>query len=139
MRFRINLKEDVQRREFSKMSDLINFDKKKKGFFEGMEDPQNMKGFESQLKDYISGKITAEELLKKYNSFNDIKRKSISGSINYKKFNSFTNNFEEDKNTKNNLMRGTMANPRKIFSLDNDINKKQEKRKRRERIKHMII
>jgi len=132
MRFRINLKEDVQRREFSKMSDLINFDKKKKGFFEGMEDPQNMKGFESQLKDYISGKITAEELLKKYNSFNDIKRKSISGSINYKKFNSFTNNFEEDKNTKNNLMRGTMANPRKIFSLDNDINKNQEKRKNEE-------
>ena len=37
MRFRINLKEDVQRREFSKISDLINFDKRKKGFYEGME------------------------------------------------------------------------------------------------------
>ena len=47
MRFRINLKEDVQRREFSKMSDLINFDKKKKGFYDGLENMvKNKKGFE---------------------------------------------------------------------------------------------
>jgi hypothetical protein len=73
MRFRINLKEDVQRREFSKMSDLINFDKKKKGFYDGLENMvKNKKGFEGYLKEYISGKISVEELFKKYNSMNNI-------------------------------------------------------------------
>ena len=59
MRFRINLKEDVERREFARMSNLINFDKKKKGFYEGLDDINklNNKVLEGKLKDYISGKI----------------------------------------------------------------------------------
>ena len=39
IRFRINMKEDVKRREYSQMSDLINFDKKKKGFYDGINEP----------------------------------------------------------------------------------------------------
>ena len=129
MRFRTNLKEDVQRREFSKMADLINFDKKKKGFYEGVIEglAKSNKIFEVHLKDYISGKITAEELLKKYNSVSNIneqKRKSmVGGNMNsIKKFNSFANDlYDNDKNNINNLLRGSMANPlRKKFSLEID-------------------
>ena len=129
MRFRTNLKEDVQRREFYKMADLINFDKKKKSFYEGVIEglAKSNKIFEGHLKDYISGKISAEELLKKYNSMSNIngqKRKSmVGGSINsFKKFNSFADDlYENDKNSINNLLRGTMANPlRKKFSLEID-------------------
>ena len=67
IRFRVNLKEDVKRREFSHMSDLINFDKKKKpSFYEGVYDIDIIKkGFASQLKDYIEGRITADQLFKK--------------------------------------------------------------------------
>ena len=114
MRFRINLKEDVQRREFSKMSDLINFDKKKKGFYDGLENMvKNKKGFEGYLKEYISGKISVEELFKKYNSFSN-------------------NLIEEDKNNINNLLRGSMAMPRKKMSIDNDQIRKSNKKKHEE-------
>ena len=68
IRFRINMKEDVKRREYSQMSDLINFDKKKKGFYDGIIDqPQKnyKKLFGSQIKDYIEGKITADQLFRK--------------------------------------------------------------------------
>ena len=66
IRFRINLQEDVKRREYYQMSDLINFDKKKKGFYDGIYDHNIIKrGFTSQLKDYIEGKITADQLFKK--------------------------------------------------------------------------
>ena len=67
IRFRINLKEEIKRREYSHMSDLINFDKKKKpGFYEGVYDANIIKkGFSSQLKDYIEGRIKAEDLFKK--------------------------------------------------------------------------
>ena len=66
IRFRINLKEDVNRREYSHMSDLINFDKKKKGFYDGVYDINIIKkGLGSQLKDYIEGKITAAQLFKR--------------------------------------------------------------------------
>ena len=67
IRFRINLKEDLKRREYSQMSDLINFDKKKKpGFYAGIYDHSIIKkGLASQLKDYIEGKITADKLFKK--------------------------------------------------------------------------
>ena len=67
IRFRINLKEDVNRREYSHMSDLINFDKKKKkGFYDGVYDINLIKkGLGSQLKDYIEGRITADQLFKK--------------------------------------------------------------------------
>ena len=140
MRFRINLKEDVQRREFSKMSDLINFDKKKKGFYDGLENMvKNKKGFEGYLKEYISGKISVEELFKKYNSMNNIntERKSIGGTNTIKKYNSFSNNLiEEDKNNINNLLRGSMAMPRKKMSIDNDQIRKSNK-KRHEGIKEV--
>ena len=68
IRFRINIKEDVKRREYSRMSDLINFDKKQKpGFYDGVYDTKKIfkAGFGSQLKDYIEGKITADQLFKK--------------------------------------------------------------------------
>ena len=137
MRFRINLKEDVQRREFSKMSDLINFDKKKKGFYDGLENMvKNKKGFEGYLKEYISGKINVEELFKKYNSMNNnnnSERKSIGGTNTIKKYNSFSNNLiEEDKNNINNLLRGSMAMPRKKMSIDNDQIRKSNKKKHEE-------
>ena len=70
IRFRINLKEDVNRREYSHMSDLINFDKKKKGFYDGVYDINIIKkGLGSQLKDYIEGKITADQLFRKRTDF----------------------------------------------------------------------
>jgi hypothetical protein len=72
IRFRINLKEDIKRREYSQMSDLINFDKKKKpGFYDGVFDPKKIfkSGFGSQLKDYIEGKISADQLFKKKTSY----------------------------------------------------------------------
>ena len=144
MRFRINLKEDVERREFSKMSDLINFDKKKKGFYDGIDDMSklNSKGFESQLKEYISGKISAQDLLKKYNSMsniniNEMKRKSFGGEgfNNFKKLNSFGNDIiESDKNIVNDLLRGSMAMPLKKMSLENSLNKNNNI-KRHEEIK----
>ena len=67
IRFRINLKEDVQRREYSHMSNLINFDKKNMpGFYDGVySNKQLKKGFANQLKDYIEGRITADQLFKK--------------------------------------------------------------------------
>ena len=72
IRFRINLKEDIKRREYSQMSDLINFDKKKKpGFYDGVFDAKKIfkSGFGSQLKDYIEGKISADQLFKKKASY----------------------------------------------------------------------
>ena len=123
------------------ISDLINFDKRKKGFYEGMEDfAKKNKNFEGYLKEYINGKITADELLKKYNSMNNgmvddftQMRKSVGGSMNkFKKFNSFNNsNFiGEDVN---NLLRGSMAMPlRKKYSLDNDQIIIDDKKKREE-------
>ena len=129
MRFRINLKEDVERREFARMSNLINFDKKKKGFYDGLDDINklNNKDLEGKLKDYISGKITAEDILKKNNSLNNIelndpKRKSFGGEAykNLKKFNSFGNiALESDKKSINNLIRGSMSIPMKKLTLRN--------------------
>ena len=93
IRFRINIKEDVKRREYSQMSDLINFDKKKKpGFYAGVYDHSIIKkGLASQLKDYIEGKITADQLFKKRgepsksvekpNDNNSFKKKSLSTNI----------------------------------------------------------
>ena len=55
IRFRINIKEDVKRREYSQMSDLINFIKRRSlGFHAGVYDHSIIKkGLASQLKDYI--------------------------------------------------------------------------------------
>ena len=99
IRFRINLKEDVNRREYSHMSDLINFDKKKKaGFYDGVYDHNIIKkGLASQLKEYIEGRITADQLFKKRgdqsksmgkiaenknNNIEATKRKSLKGENN---------------------------------------------------------
>ena len=106
IRFRINLKEEVKRREYSHMSDLINFDKKKKpGFYEGIYDINIIKkGFTSQLKDYIEGRIKADELFKKRNEITKsvdkqsetilnneaMRKKSVSGNIN------FNNNYGDE-------------------------------------------
>jgi hypothetical protein len=81
IRFRINMKEDVKRREYSQMSDLINFDRKKKGFYDGInEQPQKFKKLlGSQIKDYIEGKITADQLFKKRNDLS----KSVSVDKNF--------------------------------------------------------
>ena len=55
IRFRINIKEDIKRREYSQMSDLINFIKRRSlGFYAGVYDHSIIKkGLASQLKDYI--------------------------------------------------------------------------------------
>ena len=67
VRFRINLKEDVQRREYAHMSNMINFDKKNQpGFYDGVYSSKLIKkGLGAQLKDYIEGKITADQLFKR--------------------------------------------------------------------------
>ena len=67
IRFRINLKEDVQRREYAHMSNLINFDKKNMpGFYDGVYSNKLIKkGLGNQLKDYIEGKIAADQLFRK--------------------------------------------------------------------------
>ena len=67
VRFRINLKEDVQRREYAHMSNMINFDKKNQpGFYDGVYSSKLIKkGLGGQLKDYIEGKITADQLFKR--------------------------------------------------------------------------
>ena len=67
VRFRINLKEDVERREYAHMSNMINFDKKNQpGFYDGVYSSKLIKkGLGAQLKDYIEGKITADQLFKR--------------------------------------------------------------------------
>ena len=67
VRFRINLKEDVQRREYAHMANMINFDKKNQpGFYEGVYSNKLIKKeLGAQLKDYIEGKITADQLFKR--------------------------------------------------------------------------
>ena len=68
VRFRANLKDEVKkRRDYNQISDIINFDKKTKpGFYDGVNDSSSFKeGLTNQLKDYIEGKISAEQLLKR--------------------------------------------------------------------------
>ena len=89
-RFRYNLKEDVNRREFAHMSDMINFDKRKKGFMDGVYENNTSylkKGLESQLKDYISGKIKADEIFKKRDTSKNINKIQIKQNINIKSIN----------------------------------------------------
>jgi hypothetical protein len=68
------------------MSDMINFDKRKKGFMDGVYDKTNYlkKGLESQLKDYISGKIKADEIFKKRDTSKNINKIQIKQNINIK-------------------------------------------------------
>ena len=127
VRFRLNLKEDFNRREYAHMSDMINFDKKKKGFMDGVnlyDKSYLRKGLESQLKDYISGKISAEDLFKKKGT----KSKPIDNNI--KQVEAFKRNslssgmLKLNEGVKPNLkdaMRGSMALPKKSVSLENQI------------------
>ena len=85
VRFRINLKEDVQRREYAHMANMINFDKKDQpGFYDGVYSSKLIKkGLGAQLKDYIEGRITAEQLFKRRgDSNNQNHNKSYSNEIN---------------------------------------------------------
>ena len=143
IRFRMNLKEEINRREFTHMSDLINFDKRKKGFMDGFYENNNYlkKGLESQLKDYISGKIKADDLFKKKDRQNpnimseSMRRRSLSQTS---KINSLSSNFNEDlKTNSSKLIRGSVSVP-KGDSLESDILKKViqiEKIKEKETIK----
>ena len=89
IRFRINMKEDVKRREYTQMSDLINFDKKKKpGFYDGIIDNNPIKkNLGSQLKEYIEGRITADQLFKR--------KSELSKSVSNNKHN--TPSFDKNK------------------------------------------
>ena len=133
IRFRINMKEDVKRKEYVHISDLINFDKKKKGFYDRYDNNYLKKGFESQLKNYINGKIKADELFKKRdnksvnkfdnnnNNFESVKRKSLSG-VDIVKNNSLSKSFNENLNLKSsNFLRGSMVLPKKGITLENEI------------------
>jgi len=99
IRFRINLKEDVQRREYAHMSNLINFDKKNQpGFYDGIYSSKEMKrGFGNQLKDYIEGRITADQLFKKRTTMDPkaLQKKSFDNDNMAKNYVN-NNNSEED-------------------------------------------
>ena len=131
VRFRINLKEDVNRREYVHMSDMINFDKRKKGFMDGViinDKSYLKKGLESQLKDYISGKITADELFKKRETKTI---KTTNNTNNLKQVEAFKRNSlsvaiklnETSKINTMDVMRGSIALPKKSISLENEMNK----------------
>ena len=96
VRFRINLKEDVQRREYAHMANMINFDKKDQpGFYDGVYSSKLIKkGLGAQLKDYIEGRITAEQLFKRRGDSNNQTNKSYSNEINVQ--NNLTNIKEEE-------------------------------------------
>ena len=137
IRFRINLKEEIKRREYSHMSDLINFDKKKKpGFYEGVYDANIIKkGFSSQLKDYIEGRIKAEDLFKKKNETKKsadkqsetilnnetIRKKSVSGNIN------LDNNYgDEIKLNFVDLFKNTLSQRKSLIPGNPKLNYKKE-------------
>ena len=131
VRFRLNLKEDVSRREYTHMSDMINFDKRKKGFMDGVYNDRSFlpKNTESHLKGYISGKITIDDLYKKKdtktikstNNINQIeafKRNSLSGMIKIK---------DASKSFSSDNMRNSMSLPKKSFSIANHMLKNTNK------------
>ena len=149
-RFRYNLKEDVSRREFAHMSDMINFDKRKKGFMDGVYENNNYLK-KSQLKDYISGKIKADEIFKKrdtskninkiqikqsinINSFNtneSKRRKSLSQSMN--KLSSLPDFNDEIKPSSKNLLRGSISFQNRL-PLENIFSKIEDSEKRKKEI-----
>ena len=109
VRFRINLKEDVQRREYAHMSNMINFDKKNRpGFYDGVYSNQIIKnGLGAQLKDYIEGKITADQLFKRRVNQNNTSHNKSYGNENMAQNNltNINNNIkEEEKETKFNII-----------------------------------
>ena len=130
IRFRINLKEDIKRREYSKMSDLINFDKKKKpGFYDGVYDTKKLfkQGFGSHLKEYIEGKITADQLFKKKNSLSKSVPPGV-GSIDKRKSTIETNLHvpELGEDVKLNFIDLLKSSMKKRLTLDQeDFNKTQ--------------
>ena len=131
IRFRINLKEDVNRREYSHMSDLINFDKKKKeGFYDGVYSHNTIKkGLASQLKDYIEGRITADQLFKKKGensksmgkinenkNFEANKRRSLTGLNNEENEEMKLNFFDL---LKNNISKRMSLEPQELKNINN--------------------
>ena len=112
IRFRINMKEDVKRREYSQMSDLINFDKKKKGFYDGVYDVNTLKkGFASQLKDYIEGRITADQLFKKKNDLSkSVGKQNEKTQFGNNSINKNNNNY--NNNNDNNVRKSLTASVR---------------------------
>ena len=107
IRFRINLKEDVQRREYAHMSNLINFDKKHQpGFYDGVYSTKLMKkGFGAQLKDYIEGKITADQLFKKRPDQNSSNTKSnVNDNKGKNNLTNLNNNTKDEEETKFNFI-----------------------------------
>ena len=107
IRFRINLKEDVQRREYAHMSNLINFDKKHQpGFYDGVYSTKLMKkGFGAQLKDYIEGKITADQLFKKRTDQNSSNTKSnVNDNKGKNNLTNLNNNTKDEEETKFNFI-----------------------------------
>ena len=107
IRFRINLKEDVQRREYAHMSNLINFDKKHQpGFYDGVYSTKLMKkGFGAQLKDYIEGKITADQLFKKRTDQNSSNTKSnVNDNKGINNLTNLNNNTKDEEETKFNFI-----------------------------------
>ena len=131
IRFRINIKEDVKRREYSRMSDLINFDKKKNpGFYDGIFDNKKefKSGLGSQLKDYIEGRITADQLFKK----KSVLSKSVpmgKGNFAYKRKSTIESNFhvpELGEDAKLNFVDLIKTSLKKRLTLDQeDFNKTQ--------------
>ena len=146
IRFRINIKEDVKRREYSHMSDLINFDKKKKGFYDGVYDFNIIKkGMGSQLKEYIEGKITADQIFKrktesksvgKLNENTQFNNININNEINKRKSISTVNkNFKFGEEVKLNFVDIIKSAVTKRMSLENEDFKKQKSFIRKEIIK----
>ena len=142
IRFRTNLKEEISRREYSHMADLINFEKKNKGL---MGDNFFLKnGLQSQIKEYIDGKITAEEIFKKKD--NRILNKTDNINWNFMnektKRNSLSmtniNNTENRQLNFKDIMRGSLGNPRKSVSLERHlfkINNYEKEKVKKEEIK----
>ena len=140
IRFRINMKEDVNRREYTHMSDMINFDKKKKGFMDGINNLNFLKkGLASQIKDYIEGKITADELLKRKDRSNRLQNNlNVSNEIVKRKSLSDINNINFTEGINLNAletMRTSMALPKKSLSLENDLIKNTKVNIKKEEIK----
>ena len=118
VRFQANLNKNVKRADYNQMSDLINFDKRKKpGFYDGVYDRNLIKKkFGSHLKDYIEGKITADQLFKK--------SQDLSKSVSVNKNNTQTLERSKTKNLilENNNLSIERRKSKNIFDGNNNLN-----------------
>ena len=136
IRFRTNIKEDIKRKEYYQMSDLINFDKRMKhGFYDGIYDHGTIKkGLGSQIKDYIEGKISADQLFKKKGDYrksgSEGKNKTfyIEGSRNKRKTLVINNNSSEfGEEVKLNFVELLRTGLKKRMSFEPDEIKQEKK------------